>query len=91
MSVERKHWRIADFIETNPTVSAVAGRLLNANGSPISSCRRFGTPLDYFFEYIGLSEILPGLRRAGRFRMLDWDYNERRVVDAASGAFLLHA
>lgn len=80
---------LIDELKSNPALGAVACRLIDRHGNTIPSCRRFATPIDYFFEYSGLVQFFPRWRRLGRFRILDWDYSDRRSVDAASGAFLL--
>ena len=53
------------------------------------SCFRAPRPFDLVSEDLALAQRFPHLERPRRYRMLDWDYGASRLVDAATGAFLL--
>jgi GT2 family glycosyltransferase len=73
----------------DPRVAAVAARLRNPDGTVQRSCFRAPRPFDLVSEDLALAQRFPHLERARRYRMLDWDYGAPRLVDAATGAFLL--
>lgn len=77
----------AEF-EQDLRLGAVGVRLLNPDGSLQRSCRTAPRPFDLVSESLALAARFPNWRRPKPFRMLDWDYTERRYVDCASGAFL---
>jgi len=80
---------ILNIFERDPRAAAVGVRLENPDGSLQDSCRRTPGVTDFIGESVALSRRLPRWRRFRRFRMLDWQYDTERVVDAASGAFLV--
>ena len=77
----------AEF-DRDPRLAAVGVRLLNPDGSLQRSCRTELRPFDLLSETLALHARFPRWRRARRFRMLDWAYDDRRYVDFASGALL---
>jgi GT2 family glycosyltransferase len=70
-------------------VGAVAARLRNPDGTVQLSCFRTPRPFDMVSQDLALAQRFPRLERTRRYRMLDWDYDAPRLVDAATGAFLL--
>lgn len=73
----------------DPRVATVAARLRNPDGTVQPSCFRAPRPFDLVSEDLALAQRFPRLERPRRYRMLDWDYRTPRLVDAATGAFLL--
>jgi GT2 family glycosyltransferase len=80
---------IAEILDRDPNAAAVGIRLENEDGALQDSCRRSPGVFDFVAESVALSRRVPRWRRPRRFRMLDWEYDEQRVVDAASGALLV--
>jgi N-acetylglucosaminyl-diphospho-decaprenol L-rhamnosyltransferase len=70
-------------------VAAVAPRLVGPDGSLQRSARREPRPHDLLVDVFGLRGRFPGSRRLFASHYGDWDYASTRVVDAASGAFLV--
>jgi GT2 family glycosyltransferase len=73
----------------DPLAGGVGVRLENEDGTLQDSSRRTPSVFDFLGESIALSQLFPRWRRPRRFRMLDWQYDDERVVDAASGALLV--
>jgi GT2 family glycosyltransferase len=69
-------------------VGAVVTRLLNMDGTLQPNCICAPRPFDMISEDLALAARFPNWRRPRRYRMLDWDHGEARVVDAARGACL---
>jgi len=90
VSSVRGSWEdVERLFASDARAAAVGVKLLNEDGSRQDSCRRAPRPLDFVAEAISASRRFPRWSRALRYRMLDWGYDETRVVDAASGAFLV--
>ena len=90
VSSARGSWEHVECLfAADPRAAAVGVKLVNEDGSPQDSCRRAPTAFDFVAEAIAASRRFPRWSRALRYRMLDWSYDETRVVDAASGAFLV--
>lgn len=70
-------------------VAAVAPRLVGPDGSLQRSARREPRPRDLLVDVFGLRGRFPRSRRLFASHYGDWDYASARVVDAASGAFLV--
>jgi hypothetical protein len=79
---------IARIFDSDPRAGAVGVRLVGVDGSVQDSCRSEPQLFDFLAETLALSRRFPWWSRPRRYRMLDWSYDEERVVDAASGAFL---
>jgi N-acetylglucosaminyl-diphospho-decaprenol L-rhamnosyltransferase len=70
-------------------IAAVACAMVLPDGSLARSCHASPTVFAMISESLALHERFPSWRRAGRYRMLDWDMTTSREVDDASGGFLL--
>jgi N-acetylglucosaminyl-diphospho-decaprenol L-rhamnosyltransferase len=79
---------IETIFTTNRRAGAVAVRLLYPDGSLQHSCRREPRMADFIAANLGLEQRFPRWTFPKRLRMLDWDYANTRVVDAASGGCL---
>jgi N-acetylglucosaminyl-diphospho-decaprenol L-rhamnosyltransferase len=71
-----------------PGVGVVGPRLLNTDGSIYPSARVFPSMVDAAGHGL-LGLVWPGNPFSRRYRLLDWDRQDRRVVDWVSGACLL--
>jgi N-acetylglucosaminyl-diphospho-decaprenol L-rhamnosyltransferase len=69
-------------------VGAVVTRLLNTDGTLQPNCIRAPRPFDLISEDVALAERFPNWQRPRRYRMMDWDQDDARQVDAATGACL---
>lgn len=80
----------ADVLDAfrDPHVGAVVTRLLNTDGTLQHNCVCAPRPFDLISEDLALSARFPNWGRPRRYRMLDWDHREARLVDAARGACL---
>jgi len=67
---------------------AVVPRLVNCDGTLQPSCVCAPRPFDLISEDVALAERFPNWRRPRRYRMLDWNHDGTRSVDAARGACL---
>jgi hypothetical protein len=70
-------------------VAAVAPRLVGADGALQRNARREPHLRDLLVTALGLRGRFPGSRRLHASRYGDWEYDSERVVDAATGAFLV--
>ncbi|HSS10554.1 MAG TPA: glycosyltransferase family 2 protein [Acidimicrobiales bacterium] len=66
----------------------VGPRLVNADGTLYPSARTFPSLGDALGHGL-LGLFWPGNRFSRRYKLLDWDHTETRVVDWVSGAFLV--
>ena len=80
---------IERILAADDDVAAVAPRLVGPDGSLQRSARREPRPHDLLVDVFGLRGRFPGSRRLFASHYGDWDYASTRVVDAASGAFLV--
>jgi N-acetylglucosaminyl-diphospho-decaprenol L-rhamnosyltransferase len=71
-----------------PRVAAVVTRLRNADGTLQPNCIRAPRPFDLISEEVDLALRFPNWQRPRRYRMMDWDQQDPRQVDAATGACL---
>ena len=69
-------------------VGAVVTRLLDIDGTLQPNCILAPRPFDLISEDVALDKRFPNWRRPRRYRMLDWDQQDARQVDAATGACL---
>ncbi len=80
---------LADALERRPKVAVVGPRLLNADGSPQSSRRRFPTLATAFLESTILQSCFPDLPHLRRYYCLDRPDDLAQAVDWLMGACLL--
>lgn len=81
--------RLADYMDVNPRVGAVAAMNLNADLSLQYSCHHFPTFLGRVAEYSQLRRVFPKAKAFGKANMTYWDYAQAREVDWATGACLM--
>jgi GT2 family glycosyltransferase len=72
----------------DPRVGAVVTRLLDSEGTLQPNCIRAPRPFDLVSEDVAFAERFPQWARPRRYHMLDWDQQDARQVDAATGACL---
>lgn len=80
---------IERIFEADGDVAALAPRLVGPDGSLQRSARREPRLRDLLVDIFGLRGRFPGSRRLFASHYGDWDYASERIVDAASGAFLV--
>jgi GT2 family glycosyltransferase len=80
----------SDVLEAfrQPSVGAVVTQLLDTEGGVQRHCIRAPRPFDLISEDLALAERFPRWEGPRRYRMLDWDHDDARRVDAATGACL---
>jgi len=76
-------------LEANEKIGIVAPRLQFPDGQMQWSCRRFPGYLDVIYHFLGLVQLFPGSAHFNRWKMGDFDHQERREVDQPAGAALL--
>jgi N-acetylglucosaminyl-diphospho-decaprenol L-rhamnosyltransferase len=74
---------MASFLDVRPYVTAVACRLVNPDGSPQMSCRRFPRLRDAVATYLSLHRL------ARRYTMAGFDYGATQEVDQPAATCLL--
>jgi GT2 family glycosyltransferase len=84
---------VAGLLKTlreHPEAGIVGPKLLRPDGSMHLACRRsFPTPLVSFYRFSGLSRLLPGSRRFGRYNLTFVDPDLPIEVDSVCGACML--
>lgn len=82
---------MAQRLESEPSVWAVGGRLLDAAGAPQAgfNVRAFPSIGSVAAEMLLLDEVWPRNRWTRRYRMADWDHNSLRDVDQPAAACLM--
>ncbi len=83
--------RLAQYLQSDSSVWAAGGRLLNPDGVPQIgfNVRAFPTIGCVLAEALLLDEIVPGNRWTRTHRMTDWDHASLRDVDQPAGACLM--
>ncbi|MBC7288350.1 MAG: glycosyltransferase family 2 protein [Armatimonadetes bacterium] len=76
------------FLHARPWVGACAPRILDEQGAPVRSCRRFPSLWTVFCEAFGLSRLLPTSSIFNAYEPGGFTYDQPRRVDWASGAAL---
>ncbi len=76
---------LIDFMKSCPQAGAVGPLLLNPDGSNQASGRRFPSFFDASIHAF-LGVVAPNNRYTRRYKLLDWDRNNKREVDWISGA-----
>lgn len=80
---------LMDFLDAHPKAAVVAPQLLNSDGSIQRSCRAFPSFSGMLFELLGLSRLMPNVKKFREYKMLDWQHDDERQVDQPEGACLL--
>jgi N-acetylglucosaminyl-diphospho-decaprenol L-rhamnosyltransferase len=79
---------LADALDADPTLGAVAPRVDNPDGTLYPSVRAFPSMADAM-GHAFLGFIAPKNRFSRRYRLLDWDHSRPVEVDWASGTCLM--
>ncbi|HMA37145.1 MAG TPA: glycosyltransferase family 2 protein [Chloroflexia bacterium] len=77
------------YLDRHPAAGLVGPRLVNADGSPQSSRRRFPTPATALVESTPLQALFPHLPVLRRYYLLDRDDDQEQRVDWVTGACML--
>jgi N-acetylglucosaminyl-diphospho-decaprenol L-rhamnosyltransferase len=80
---------LAAYLDAHPAVGLVGPRLLNTDGSPQSSRRRFPTPAVAMIESTPLQAWLPHAPALRRYYALDRSDDDPQEVDWVTGACML--
>ncbi len=80
---------MAAYLDQNPGVGIVGGKLLSPNGELQSSCFRFYTPVTILQRRTWLGKTRWGRRGVDHFLMKDYDRNTARDVDWLMGSCLM--
>jgi N-acetylglucosaminyl-diphospho-decaprenol L-rhamnosyltransferase len=79
---------LASVLEADPSVGIVGPRLLNADGTIYPSARSFPSLVDAVGHGL-LGLVWAGNPFSRRYKLLDWDHSDQRLVDWVSGACLV--
>lgn len=77
------------IMKENEEVGALAGRLLNPDGTTQRSIRSFPTPLALFWQVTGFANLFPKNRFFNAYRKPDFDYSKEADVEQPMGSFLM--
>jgi GT2 family glycosyltransferase len=80
---------LGGYLDQHPKVGLVGPRLLNTDGTPQSSRRRFPTPATALVESTPLQALLPTWPALRRYYVLDRSDDEAQEVDWVTGAAML--
>lgn len=72
-----------DFLDRSPAVGAVSCRLLNPDGTPQRSCRRFPTLMDGILTYLSLDGLASG------YNMKGFDFYKTMEVEQPAATCLM--
>lgn len=79
---------LAAWLAEDPSLAAVGPRIVNPDGSLYPSARTFPDLVDAIGHGL-LGHVVPRNPFTRRYRLLDWDHEQRAPVDWISGACLL--
>jgi O-antigen biosynthesis protein len=78
------------FLEQRPEAGLMSLKIVNADGSFQSACRRgFPSPMAALYRMIGLSLLFKNSRRFGQYNLTFLDENATSEVDAVCGAYMM--
>lgn len=78
------------FMKNHRNVGLIGCKILKADGRLELPCRRsFPTPMNVFFQSVGLSKIFPKNKFFGNYYLTYLDENKVTEVDCIMGAFML--
>ena len=81
---------LANHLESNAHIGACGPRILNADGSFQTPCRRsFPTPVNALAYFTGLSRLFPSSKTFGAYNLSHLDPLESCKVDAVSGSCIM--
>jgi GT2 family glycosyltransferase len=78
--------RSLDYMDSHPSCGVLGARLLNRDGSPQPSARRFPTPWNVFLLQAGLERWFKG---TPRIDPADWDADSAQECDWVPGCYYL--
>ena len=78
---------LLDVMETQPNLGACGPRILNSDGTPQASVRRFPTLRTLVYDELGLSSVFPKLFKG--YRLSSWPLETTREVDQLGGSCLM--
>ncbi len=79
-----------DFMKSHPKCGVSGCKLLNADGSFQTSCRRgFPTPWASFTKLFGLSSFFPNSQRFAQYNLTYLPVDQTYEIDALAGAFMI--
>jgi GT2 family glycosyltransferase len=79
-----------EYLKENPKTGIMSLKLVDADGSFQSACRRgFPTPSAAFYRMVGLSALFPKSKTFGKYNLTYLDEDETVPVDAVCGAYML--
>jgi len=82
--------KMVAYSDGRPDVGMAGPKVVRPDGSLDLACRRsFPTPEVAFYRLTGLSRLLPGSPRFGRYNCTYLDPDEEAEVDCVMGAFML--
>ncbi|MFZ1321965.1 MAG: glycosyltransferase family 2 protein [Ignavibacteria bacterium] len=81
--------KMADKLNSEVSIGAVAPKLLNEDGSIQKSCRTFPEYSDMFFEMTLLSKLFPKSKMFSRWKMNYFDYDTECKVEQPMAAALM--
>lgn len=80
---------LVEFADSHAEGGLFGPKILNADGSLQSSCRRFPSPQAALFRNTFLGRLFPKNRYVAEYLMAEWDHSTPREVDWLSGAALM--
>ncbi|KAA3629081.1 MAG: glycosyltransferase family 2 protein [Proteobacteria bacterium] len=80
---------LAEALDRDHGVSAVAPRFVDANGNTAPSCMRFPRISTALFYFTTLGRLLPRSKVLARYYMRDWDHESTMLVDQPPAACLM--
>jgi GT2 family glycosyltransferase len=80
---------LLDVIDAQPDVGACGPRILNPDGSPQASVRKFPTLRALACDELGLSTAFPRVRWLTGYRLSSWPLETTRDVDQLGGSCLM--
>jgi len=80
---------MVQYMEANPEVGIIGGKLLSPNGRLQYSCYEFYSPLTIVYRRTWLGKTRRGKAAVRKFLMKDWDHQTPADVDWLMGACLM--
>ncbi len=80
---------LAQYLNANPRVGAVAPRLISPDGTTQFSIRSFPTAASIFWELTGLARLFPKSRVFGHWKMRYFDYDRPAEVEQPMASCLM--
>lgn len=81
--------KMADKLNSDESIGAIAPKLLNEDGSIQKSCRTFPEYSDMFFEMTMMSKLFPDSKTFSRWKMNYFDHDTEYKVDQPMAAALM--